>query len=59
MSDDALTAMYAMLVGVLGSVPKGSRYVGSKYYVEFYDKKSYVTNKEVDIDIKILGIVGL
>lgn len=48
--------MQAMLVGVLGSMP--TTYV-SKYYVEFYDKNSYVTNKEVDIDIKRLGNVGL
>lgn len=34
-------------------------YVSSKYYLEVYDKKSYVTNKEVYIDIKRLGIVGL
>lgn len=48
-----------MLVGVLGSMAKGSRYVSSKYYVKVYDKKSYVTNKEVDIDIRRLGIVVL
>lgn len=40
-------------------MPKGSKYVSSKYYVEFFDKKRYVTNKEVDIDIKRLGILGL